>query len=164
MEVSARDAELAMNEENQLEMNTESQPSGVRRQLGAPFNIMRSTWQFIRGRSGGGININNWQPVASGSNMVLFQAIANLLTGLAKLLAPKCRFKMLEAAGELPDYYEQIESSYRARQRLRMLIDITIAASFCVSLLGVETLWPGHGACGECDRCRCQSTRYLPMV
>lgn len=169
MEVGARDPELAMNEENQFEMDTESQSSGVGRQLGAPFNIFCSTWQFIRGRSGGGprININNWQPVAYRTIMVLWKAIANFIIGLdkLKLLAQKpSRIKMLEATGELPDYYKQIESSYRARQRLPMLIDITIAASFCVSLLGVETLYPHHCACGECDRCKCKSTRYLPMV
>lgn len=66
MEAGARDSEIDMNspiEETQLEMNTEAQPAGVRRQLGAPFyylfNIMWSTWQLILG--GPSININNRQ-------------------------------------------------------------------------------------------------------
>lgn len=69
MEAGARDSEIDMNspiEETQLEMNTEAQPAGVRRQLGAPFyylfNIMWSTWQLILG--GPSININNRQSEA----------------------------------------------------------------------------------------------------
>lgn len=74
MEAGARDSEIDMNspiEETQLEMNTEAQPAGVRRQLGAPFyylfNIMWSTWQLILG--GPSININNRQSEAYRSIM-----------------------------------------------------------------------------------------------
>lgn len=74
MEAGARDSEIDMSspiEETQLEMNTEAQPAGVRRQLGAPFyylfNIMWSTWQLILG--GSSININNRQSEAYRSIM-----------------------------------------------------------------------------------------------
>lgn len=73
MEADAGDSKIAnfSIEETQLEMNKEAQPSGVRRQLGAPFyylfNIMWSTWQLIVG--GPSININNRQPVAYRSIM-----------------------------------------------------------------------------------------------
>lgn len=73
MEAGACDSKIAnfQIEETQLEMNTEAQPSGVRRQLGAPiyylFNIMWSTWQLIIG--GPSININNRKTVAYRSIM-----------------------------------------------------------------------------------------------